>query len=225
MFTKFTRRIAVSICAISGLMLSACASSSNPTTQPTVAAMQPATPTVPATPSAPTTPTVPAIPATPAAPAVASNLPTIRIKAGSTEDYKDVHGNLWMKDTGFTGGDVTDRDAAIAISGTDDPAFYHTEHYSMDSFSYPLPNGKYIVNLRFAETYDDEASGPGTRVFSFTVAGKEFKDFDVFAKAGGVHKAYVESVPVEITNGKLDITFTAGVQNPEINGIEILPAS
>jgi len=29
---------------------------------------------------------------------------------------------------------------------------------------------------------------------------------------------------VEVTNGKLDITFTANIENPEINGIEIIPA-
>jgi hypothetical protein len=56
------------------------------------------------------------------------------------------------------------------------------------------------------------------------VAGHEFKDLDLFAKTGGVGRAYVESVPVEITNGKLDITFTPNIENPEINGIEIIPA-
>ena len=58
----------------------------------------------------------------------------------------------------------------------------------------------------------------------FNVEGKEFKDFDVWVKAGGFARAYVETVPVEITDGKLDITFTPNIENPEINGIEILPA-
>ena len=62
-------------------------------------------------------------------------------------------------------------------------------------------------------------------MFSFNIAGHEFKDFDPFAKAGGIFKAYVETVPVEITTGKLDITFTANVENPEINAIEIIPAT
>ena len=43
--------------------------------------------------------------------------------------------------------------------------------------------------------------------------------------AGGFLRAYVETVNVEITDGKLDITFTANVENPQINGIEIIPAS
>ena len=93
----------------------------------------------------------------------------------------------------------------------------------MTAFSYPLANGKYTVKLHFAETFED-ITGAGQRVFSFNVEGREFKDFDVWVKAGGSQRAYVETVPVDITDGKLDITFTSNVQNPEINGIEIIPA-
>jgi len=46
--------------------------------------------------------------------------------------------------------------------------------------------------------------------------------FYVWAKVGGPLKAYVESVPVEITDGKLLITFTSNVENSEINGIEVI---
>ena len=87
-----------------------------------------------------------------------------------------------------------------------------------------FPNGKYTVKLHFAETYEG-ISGPGERVFSFNVQGHEFKDFDVFAKTGGAQRAYVETVNVDVTGGKLDITFTPNVQSPEINGVEIIPAS
>ena len=93
----------------------------------------------------------------------------------------------------------------------------------MTAFSYPLSNGRYTVKLQFAETFED-ITGAGQRVFSFNVEGREFKDFDVWVKAGGSQRAYVETVPVDITDGKLDITFTSKIQNPEINGIEIIPA-
>ena len=56
------------------------------------------------------------------------------------------------------------------------------------------------------------------------VEGHEIKDFDVTAKAGGVMRAYVETVEVEVKDGKLDITFTSQVENPEINALEIIPA-
>jgi alcohol dehydrogenase (cytochrome c) len=93
----------------------------------------------------------------------------------------------------------------------------------MTSFAQPLPVGKYSVKLHFAETYEG-ITGPGQRVFSFNVEGREFKDFDVWVKAGGGLCAYVETVPVAITDGQLDITFTLNIENPQINGIEIIPA-
>jgi hypothetical protein len=37
-------------------------------------------------------------------------------------------------------------------------------------------------------------------------------------------RAYVETVPVTVTNSLLKITFTPKVENPQINGIEVLPA-
>ncbi len=93
----------------------------------------------------------------------------------------------------------------------------------MTSFSYPVSNGKYVVKLHFCETFDG-ITGPGGRVFSFNVEGHEFKNFDIWVKAGGAQRAYIETVNVEVTDGKLDISFTAQEENPEINGIEILPA-
>lgn len=150
-------------------------------------------------------------------------LPTIRIKTGVTEGFKDNSGNAWLPDQGFADGETIDR-PDINIEGATDQRIYRAERYSMTKFTQALPNGKYLVKLHFCETYDG-ITGPGQRVFSFNVAGHEFKDFDVWAKSGGFLKAYVETVPVDITDGKLDITFTPNVENPQINGIEIIPAS
>ncbi|HZZ26555.1 MAG TPA: malectin [Pirellulales bacterium] len=161
-------------------------------------------------------------------PSKSGALPTIRMRAGSTKPYKDSHGNTWLPDEptaegGFAGGEIVDRADNLVIKNTKDQGLYKSEHWGMDSFSYKLPNGKYVVKLHFAETYDG-ISGRGDRVFTFNVQGKEFKDFDVWEKSGGPQTAYVETVPVEVTNGKLTITFTVNADNPEINGIEIIPA-
>ena len=150
----------------------------------------------------------------------------IRIKAGVEKPFKDSKGNVWLADVmtkngGFDGGDTVER-PDLKIEKTDEPGIYRAERYSMDSFSWKLPNGKYIVKLHFAETYEG-IGGVGDRVFTFNVQGKEFKDFDVWKKSGGTQTAYVESVPVEIKDGKLKITFTPITENPEINGIEIIP--
>jgi len=199
----------LSICAAAGLLgiVTGCQSNGH---NPAPASAQPA-PVVAA-------PTV----AASAAPDLAAKKSIIRIDAGANEPLKDSSGNVWQADQGFDGGDVIDRDPSTAIANTKDPGLFHTEHYGMSSFSSVVPNGKYIVKLYFAETFEG-VSGPGERVFSFDVQGHEFKDFDVWAKAGGGNRAYVETVPVEVTNGKLTIGFTSNIENPEINAIEILP--
>ena len=171
--------------------------------------------------SVPATPLPPTVAPANAAPAPV--LPPVRIKAGLFTTFTDSAGNIWLPDQGFTDGETTDRPDDLQIANTKDPAFYRTERYSMTSFSYPVPNGKYLVKLHFAETFDG-ISGPGGRVFSFNVEGQEFKDFDIWVKAGGAQRAYIETVNVEVTDGKLDVSFTAQEENPEINGIEILPA-
>ena len=60
-------------------------------------------------------------------------------------------------------------------------------------------------------------------MFSFNVQGHEFKDFDLWVKAGGPNRAYIETVPVEVTNGEFRIVFTSQIENPQINAIEIIP--
>jgi len=174
-----------------------------------------------AAPTATAAPVATVAPATTVAPAPVP--PPIRIKAGLFTPFTDSDGNVWLPDQGFADGETTDRPDDLQIANTKDPAFYRTERYSMTSFSYPVPNGKYLVKLHFAETFDG-ISGPGSRVFSFNVEGQEFKNFDIWVKAGGAQRAYIEPVNVEVTNGKLDVSFTAQEENPEINGIEILPA-
>jgi alcohol dehydrogenase (cytochrome c) len=79
-----------------------------------------------------------------------------------------------------------------------------------------------VAKLYFAETFEG-ITGPGDRVFSFNVQGHEFKNFDIYAKAGGADRAYVETVPVEVTDGTFKITFTSNVENPAIDAIEIIP--
>lgn len=148
----------------------------------------------------------------------------IRIKAGRSTPFTDANGSVWTPEQGFEGGSTVEHDASLAIANTKSPGLFQSEHYSMDSFSCQVPNGKYVARLYFAETYEG-VTAAGERVFSFNVNGREFKDFDIWAKAGGSYRAYVETVPVEITGGKFRITFTGKVENPAINAIEIIPQS
>jgi len=170
-------------------------------------------------PAVATPPTTPA-PAVASAPAATQSV--VRIKAGVSAAFTDSSGNVWQPDQGFDGGDVAERDPGTVIANTKDAGLYLSEHFGMNSFSCTVPNGRYIAKLHFAETFDG-ITGAGERVFSFNVQGHDFKDFDIWVKAGGPNRAYIETVPVEVTGGKFTITFTSNVENPEINAIELLP--
>jgi GH35 family endo-1,4-beta-xylanase/enterochelin esterase-like enzyme len=152
----------------------------------------------------------------------APSVTTLRIKAGLSTPFTDSSGHVWLPEQGFEGGATIDRYPATAIAGTKDPLLFLSEHYAMSVFSCKIPNGKYIAKLYFAETFEG-ITGPGQRVFSYNVQGHEFKDFDIWAKTGGPNRAYVETVPVEVTNGEFRIVFTSQIENPEINAIEIIP--
>ena len=204
------------VAALALFLINGCKSTSSTSccdTTTATAATAPATPPATAVPAAPPAPAAVAPPAVGPAP--------VRIKAGPSDSFKDADGNVWLPEQGFVDGDTTER-PDVQITNTTTPAIYRSERYSMTSFSYPVPNGKYTVKLHFCETFEG-ITGPGQRVFSFNVEGQEFKDFDIWVKAGGFLRAYIETVSVEITDGKLNITFTPNVENPQINGIEILP--
>ena len=149
--------------------------------------------------------------------------PPVRINCGTVEKMTDSGGNVWLADAGYADGNPYEVEDA-QITNTKDPEIFRTERYSMSAYRFGVSNGKYTVKLLFAEVYSG-ITGPGDRVFSFNVQGHEFKNFDIWAKAGGPDKAHIESVDVDVTNGVLNITFTPNVENPKVDGIEILPRS
>jgi hypothetical protein len=151
----------------------------------------------------------------------ASGTNTIRIIAGSIDPVKDEAGQVWKPTEGFDGGQTMER-SSLEIANTKIPSIYFSERFGMSKFGQKLPNGKYTVKLHFAITYDG-ISGPDQCVFSMDVEGVALKDFDVWKKAGGSNRAHVEAVPVTITDGKLDITFTPEGQSMTISAIEIIP--
>lgn len=155
------------------------------------------------------------------APKPASGAPVIRVVAGMIEPIKDEAGNVWKPSEGFDGGQTKER-SGLEIANTKIPSIYCSERFGMAKFVQDLPNGKYAVKLHFAITYEG-ITGPGQCVFSMDVEGTELKNFDVWKKAGGANRAYVETVPVRITDGKLDITFTSEGESMTISAIEILP--
>jgi enterochelin esterase-like enzyme len=153
----------------------------------------------------------------------------LRVDCGASESYKDKFGNVWAADQdlgsgktwGAVYGSILDR-PDVGITGTDIPRIYETERYSMDSYKFTVPNGKYTVRLHFAETFDG-IQGPQERVFSVSVPGQEvLKDLDLYKTVGPLKPLVKEYKGVSVNNGQLAIGFTPNIENPQICGIEIL---
>ncbi len=162
--------------------------------------------------------------------ATLDNRPTIRVKAGMDEPMTDSQGVKWAADTGYDEGTEVNRDD-LQITGTKTPELYRSERYSMSSYSFKVPNGNYTLKLHFSEDYDG-ISSPTDRLFTYAVKDgdansgktiKEVKDFSPWKASGDHFKAYVDTVPVKVTQGAITVTFTPDVENPQINAIEIVP--
>jgi enterochelin esterase-like enzyme len=153
----------------------------------------------------------------------------LRVDCGAFAPYQDKLGNVWAADQeldanktwGADDGATVDR-LGVGVTGTDMPPVYETERYSMGSYQFKVPNGKYTVRLHFAETFEG-IQGPGERVFSVSVPGQPvLKDLDLFKTVGFLKPLVKEYKGVSVDNGRLVIGFTPNIENPQICGIEIL---
>jgi hypothetical protein len=154
----------------------------------------------------------------------------LRVDCGSYSEYTDDAGNVWQADQektddnawGAVYGSVVGR-SGLGIENSDCPIIYENERYSMDAYEFQVPKGKYTVTLHFAETYEG-IYGEGERVFNVSINDKEvLKDFDPYKEAGEFNTPAVKEFKgVGPVDGKIVIGFTYGVENPQINGIEIV---
>lgn len=128
-------------------------------------------------------------------------------------------GVTYGADSKYTGGNIGT--TAAVIAGTTDSALYQTERFGNFSYAVPVANGNYTVVLNFAEIYWTAA---GKRIFSVAINGKTVVDrLDLFAKVGK-NKAYDVEIPVTVTNGAINITFTTQVDNATIGAFAIKTA-
>ena len=127
----------------------------------------------------------------------------------------------WAADSGFVGGTTATTTATIA--GTADPALYQSERWGNFSYSVPVPNGTYTLHLHFSENY---FSAAGRRKFDVLAENTVvLNDFDIYAAAGARYRAVVRSIPVTVSDGRLDLNFAGVVDNAKIDAIELATGS
>ena len=144
---------------------------------------------------------------------VANNV-VFATNAGGPQYVSQSSGVTYQADTGYSGGAVAS--ASAGINGTSDPTLYQTERYGNFAYNIPLANGNYSVILKFAEIYWTAA---GKRIFNVSMQGTQvISNLDIFAQAGK-NAAYDVTIPVSVTNGTLNITFTSVVDNAKVSAI------
>ena len=159
-------------------------------------------------------------------------------------DKTDCNGDMWYADFGYNqaakaatcslggGGESCVIAGIAALFGCEDETtedLFQCEHADKNPspeliYSFDVPDGVYIVNLLFGNTYDGTTE-PGQRVFDILVEGMvEYASFDQVAAAGGSGIAVVRSAVVVVEDGNgLQIELVNGpLNNPAIKGIEVL---
>jgi len=158
-----------------------------------------------------------------------------RVNAGGPE-YVGGSGITWVADSWFQNGNTYAPGGlnAADIQNTVDDQLYRSERYGGAaggaplSYSIPVSNGTYTVRLHFAEIWHgvSNGSGAGARIFDVHVESiLALDDYDIYAKAGGALRATVEEITTNVTDGVLNISLAASVDNAKISAIEVVPTT
>jgi hypothetical protein len=139
----------------------------------------------------------------------------LAINAGGSK-YVAADGTVYTADAYFSSGRTAKTTANIG--DTEDDSLYQSERYGNFSYDIPVPNGNYIVTLKFAEFY---WSAAGKRVFDVEIQGKEvISNLDIYA-AVGKNMAYDINVPVSVSDGVLKIDFFADKGGAKVSAINV----
>ncbi len=128
----------------------------------------------------------------------------------------DKAGIVYQADSRFTGGGSYA--TSQPIDRTEDDLLYQSERFGNFSYNIPLANGTYKVILKFAEIY---YSGPGQRIFTVKMDGRErVRNLDIAAQVGR-YKAYDIQISAQVTRGLLNIEFVTVKNNAKVSAIRI----
>lgn len=91
-------------------------------------------------------------------------------------------------------------------------------------WTFPVANGVYKINLILSELYQTAA---GRRTFNVLINGSQvLSNLDLFVEGGGRYSTVFYSFDqITVENGSITIEFQHLIDNPKINGIEIIKTS
>jgi subtilisin family serine protease len=117
---------------------------------------------------------------------------------------------------GYLGG-TSRRSTTQPIAGTPDQGLFQDLRLSMDGYRFDVPNGRYQVDLHFAEL---QRTAVDQRRFEVSIEGEQvLPNLDVFDEAGGRFVALTRSFVVTVEDGHLDVGFDELDGDPIVNAI------
>jgi len=159
-------------------------------------------------------------------PGIPGRMHPVRLVAES-HNYTDRRGVVWGADRYFQRGSTVTR--SEPVSNTPDPEMFAAERFGNFTYTIPAVDGRYTVNLRFAETWfgpgDPGGGGAGSRVFDVYCNGIALlRNFDIFRAAGGAQRAVEKSFHGIVPNaqGKIVLSFVPVVNYACVNAIEVV---
>ena len=106
-----------------------------------------------------------------------------------------------------------------AIADTQDAPLYQTVRYDVGGYQLKIPDGTYIVTLKFCEPYYSEKE---KRIFGVKLQGATVIDkLDIFEKVGQNRAIDLSFKDVKVTDGRLNIEFLKQVEFPSIAAIVV----
>lgn len=145
-------------------------------------------------------------------------------------DYTDRQGRLWQADQAYSAGETAwgytlgeaeagEFAGARPIGGTSDSPLYQDERWGMTGYVFTVPDGRYEVELRFAEQF---VAQKGERVFHVRVQNQAaLPAFDIVAAAGGPFIAVNRIVTTTVSGGLLTIGFAWQAENPVLAAVRV----
>ena len=149
----------------------------------------------------------------------------LAVNIGVPAEVVDAGGVIWVGDRpyekggfGYVGGEAKQLNKDIAISGTTEPPVYFTYRTGLDAYRMDVPDGRYEVELRFAEP----TAAPGERVFGIAINGRTVVTNLDLAERSGRARAVPIVVETTVTGGRgLTITFPAQRGEPFLNALRV----
>lgn len=147
----------------------------------------------------------------------------IKINTGTTKfvsDYSPDQVFTPSSEYGYYDGSLASITANTPISNTDSPEIYRTEHSGHSMYQVRIAPAIYKVTLMFSENYFSDA---GKRVMDVTVENSEnaVRNIDLFSLAGKNSAYNLIFQNIKVTDGILDIHFSAVLDLATVSGIQI----